>query len=436
MRARIHVVALPLAGLALAGLLAACRAQRPPPPADQTDEAANADAATRPPFDHNPNMTGRARENSPDQPRLLWRFKTGDSVRSTPAVRDGMAYVGSYDGKVYAVRLRDGRKRWATPTGDGVESSPLLLEELLVVGSRDGKVYALDLRTGRPRWTFETGGVVMASPNLVTLDDGARLIVVGSYDGKLYALDAANGKQRWTCDTEHYLSGAAAVMTVDAQPHVVFGGCDGYVRLVDAASGKLVRKISLESYVPGTVVVDDNRLYAATFNNGLFALDLPKLETAWQTDWTRKQPGETTPARRRPPALSGSTDLDAAPADDPDPPEHEWMLSSPAVADQTLVIGTHKGNVYGIDARTGRRLWTHRSDGPVDGSPVIVCEPDGCRVIVGSDDGRLSVLDVDSGKVVGRIRIGQSITSTPAVVDGVILIGSDDGYLYAFEARP
>ncbi|MBS3820487.1 MAG: PQQ-binding-like beta-propeller repeat protein, partial [Phycisphaerae bacterium] len=30
----------------------------------------------------------------------------------------------------------------------------------------------------------------------------------------------------------------------------------------------------------------------------------------------------------------------------------------------------------------------------------------------------------------------QSITSTPAVVDGVILIGSDDGYLYAFEARP
>ena len=35
----------------------------------------------------------------------LWSFTTGSSVTSSPAVANGVVYVGSYDGKVYAFGL-------------------------------------------------------------------------------------------------------------------------------------------------------------------------------------------------------------------------------------------------------------------------------------------------------------------------------------------
>jgi len=36
---------------------------------------------------------------------ILWTYTTGDAIDSSPAVANGMVYVGSFDGKVYAFHL-------------------------------------------------------------------------------------------------------------------------------------------------------------------------------------------------------------------------------------------------------------------------------------------------------------------------------------------
>ena len=33
---------------------------------------------------------------------MLWKFKTGGGVYSSPAVANGTVYIGSYDGNLYA----------------------------------------------------------------------------------------------------------------------------------------------------------------------------------------------------------------------------------------------------------------------------------------------------------------------------------------------
>ena len=38
----------------------------------------------------------------------LWNFTTGNSVESSPAVVDGVVYVGSEDGKIYALNAANG----------------------------------------------------------------------------------------------------------------------------------------------------------------------------------------------------------------------------------------------------------------------------------------------------------------------------------------
>jgi outer membrane protein assembly factor BamB len=56
-------------------------------------------------------------------------------------------------------------------------------------------------------------------------------------------------------------------------------------------------------------------------------------------------------------------------------------------------------------------------------------------VVVGSEDGRLYVVRLSDGKELWSHEIGESISASPAVAAGVVVIGSEDGCVYAFGAR-
>jgi outer membrane protein assembly factor BamB len=58
----------------------------------------------------------------------------------------------------------------------------------------------------------------------------------------------------------------------------------------------------------------------------------------------------------------------------------------------------------------------------------------GRRVFVGSTDGVLYALDLDTGKERWRFETGSSITASPAVADGCLVIGTLDGEVYCFGA--
>ena len=79
-----------------------------------------------------------------DSGELRWRYETGDAVFSSPAVVDGVVYVGSSDSYLYAVDADSGELRWRYETGDAVLSSPTVMDGVVYVGSVDGSAYAVD----------------------------------------------------------------------------------------------------------------------------------------------------------------------------------------------------------------------------------------------------------------------------------------------------
>ena len=55
--------------------------------------------------------------------------------------------------------------------------------------------------------------------------------------------------------------------------------------------------------------------------------------------------------------------------------------------------------------------------------------------MVGSDDGRVYLVNLNDGKELWSYEIGQPVGSSPAVADEKIVIGSDDGSVYCFGAK-
>jgi outer membrane protein assembly factor BamB len=81
----------------------------------------------------------------------LWTGATGGFIDSSPAVANGVVYVGSADHKLYAFPASCGgavcAPLWTGLTGSFIDSSPAVANGVVYVGSADGKLYAFDLAT-------------------------------------------------------------------------------------------------------------------------------------------------------------------------------------------------------------------------------------------------------------------------------------------------
>ncbi len=75
---------------------------------------------------------------------LKWKFHTGGLILSSPAIANGLAYVGSTDGNLYAVDLNSGAMKWKFETKARVVSSPAVAGGLIYFSSYDGWFYAVD----------------------------------------------------------------------------------------------------------------------------------------------------------------------------------------------------------------------------------------------------------------------------------------------------
>ncbi len=75
-------------------------------------------------------------------------------------------------------------------------------------------------------------------------------------------------------------------------------------------------------------------------------------------------------------------------------------------------------------------LWTFKTAGPVKSSAAIA---DG-RVVIGSNDGNIYALDLANGKKIWAFKTGGAVESSPLVLDGRVFVGSADDSLYALDA--
>ena len=80
----------------------------------------------------------------------FWTYATGNLIDySSAAVINGVVYVGSDDNYLYALNAANGALIWQYKTGNAIDSSPTVANGVVFFGSEDNKVYALNATDGR-----------------------------------------------------------------------------------------------------------------------------------------------------------------------------------------------------------------------------------------------------------------------------------------------
>jgi hypothetical protein len=176
---------------------------------------------------------------------LINQFPTSGPIRSTPAINpapgpspvSNHVYFGSEDGTVYFLRS-DGTEYRRVPLAPSapVVSSPAVTADgaRVYVGSNNGRLYALNTLDGSEIWRYPVGsdriGDVRGAPAIGS--DGA--VIFGSDDGHLYALNP-DGTLRWKFPAIGSIGAVRSKPAIGPDGIIYFGAEDGKVYAVDPA---------------------------------------------------------------------------------------------------------------------------------------------------------------------------------------------------------
>jgi len=355
--------------------------------ASEAPQAAAPGGEAWPLFRGDSRASGLAHSFLPEKPDLLWTFSAKKGgFEASAAIADGVVYIGSVNGKFYAVDLNTGRALWDFSTELGFTASAAVRGGRVFVGDSDGRFHCLDAKTGKPLWHYDTDGEINSSANLY----GER-VLVGSQDSNLYCFDAASGKLVWKYESTNQIRCFPTIVG----DRTLVAGCDGRLHVIELAQGKETADVDLEGPTGSTPAALDALLFVGTEGNTFFAVDWQQAKVVWKY----------------------ANDERGAP-----------FRSSAAVSPGLVVVGSQDKLVHAFEPKTGRPLWTFTTRSRVDGSPVIV----GDRVFVGSADGRIYALGAKTGKERWRFEAGGSVLASPAVAAGRLVIGTDAGDLYCF----
>jgi outer membrane protein assembly factor BamB len=339
----------------------------------------------------NPQHTGESPGPGPEsKPQILWQMQTRGPIHTTPALVDGVLYVGSLDGQISAVEYATGAERWRFDTGGHPEAHPTVAGGLVFVGDNnpyqtDGTLFVLDADDGTEQWRLPDA---QTSAPLVV--DGT--LYTGTSDGIFHAFDAANGTERWRVETAPLSRGATL-----ANGLLYFGSKDGTIYARDVVDGTERWRYQTDGGQLGTVVVVDGMAYEIAFDgpaDQLYALDAATGDERWRF------------------AINA-------------------RLQPPVVKDGVVYLPGGDGSVYALDAATGTVRWRFDFGDPTVLGPVLV--GDTLYIVGGSPV--LYAVDTATGKERWHVELDGAIGSSPIVSGGVIYVTTNAGSLYALGER-
>ena len=226
-------------------------------------------------------------------------------------------------------------------------------------------------------------------------------LIVGSCAGSVYAFDRMTGKPIWRYDTkadgspaqfhgEPLILGKRVVIPSDSEPK-------GHLYSFDVASGDLLWKLPFDRGVAATPLLVNGRIVVVSAQGEVVAVEPTRGNVVWHE------------------ALAGAYAL------------------SPAYAAKRVFVADNVDKVLALDAATGATKWRTTVAARPNTALVVV----GRTLVIGTADGYLNWIALDSGKVKKRLRLDGMPYGTPILASPLlfVLTAGAKGNLIALDAE-
>jgi len=224
-------------------------------------------------------------------------------------------------------------------------------------------------------------------------------LYVGLENGTVLAVNRTDGSVDWRFRNP---DGAIRSSPTVYNDTVYVGSLDGNVYAIDADAGTEIWNETTNTSVGGEVysspAVTDGTVYVGSDNDTLHAFDAVDGTERWVFD---------------------------APTDDVD--------SSPAVRDGTVYVGSGDGSVYAVDADSGDEEWATDLGGQILFSGPAVTNDTAYVGVFGVET--VAALNTSDGSVRWNVSVDGGVRGSPAVADGRVFVGDDEGVVHALDAE-
>lgn len=316
-----------------------------------------------------------------------------------------------------------------------IEKQPELIKKGPLPTLSDSKIIPTVL------WTnTQSSGVGKTEANLrlaVTPSD----IVVADTKGKINALNRESGKLKWSVSTKADITAGPSV----SEGRVVVGTDDGKVLVYQLSDGLLLWQSNLTSAVMAAPLIGSNTVFVHGSDSSVVALKLQNGKQLWR--YSVQTPPlmlrqNSSPLMANNHVIVGFSNgklvslhrLDGLPAW-----ERELAISKgrsdiqrmvdisadPVIKNNQLYAVSYQGQIAAMEIETGNTLW-ERALSSYSG---IAVSPK--AVFVSDPDGVMWALNRKTGDVLWKKTelMGRRL-SAPAIVQGFVVVGDNDGYLH------
>jgi len=239
--------------------------------------------------------SGRSGDKTISPPlKLAWKFMTGGPVTASPLVWNDTVYIGSQDGRFYALKAKKWGERWSFDAGSPIQYSGAIENGMLFFHTRDNVVYALDARSGSLIWKRKVDNWISSPP----IAYGGR-VYLGVYDKKIYILDQRSGKIRDRIPMKTEIGGVLYICTqgvlrplqpmnqaegirkripfsqsypVIANGYIFIGSRKGALHVLSQSDWHEVFSFSVGGGVDSTPAVYDGMVYFGSYDGYVYAL--------------------------------------------------------------------------------------------------------------------------------------------------------------------
>lgn len=313
---------------------------------------------------------------------------------------------------------------------------------------RECGIYCIDKNSGEIVWYYET---VNSIKNNICID-GDKLVAMDA-QGNVYCINKENGEALWTAAVKlgNTLGTSNAICVNNG---AVYAGTSRTVTALDLNSGKELwsNNRNRGENSPAEFLVTGNKLFVNSHWDALAALDISNGKDLWDNKDEDLRFRSSTPAIINDKTILAADD-DAIMIINSDSGEitsktvlEDYKFSSsaqPVINRNIAYIPTANNGIIAFDLQAKEILWSFRGKDAIlftapyvgKGSAIIESTPviDNGLLVFGSNDGYIYSVDMNTGNPVREYFAGSAVLGKIAVAEDKIYAGTFDGFMVCFD---